>query len=287
MICLKIRDCLYLFIFFEILFLSNVYLQCGAGTYNPEIRSRTLHWLSQRGASAELSSDIISIFLSDFFPWENTRWGFNSKSMGVSTSSFSSPFQHPANGIIFSASQCPRIGSDFLKFFFKELCHLWILRALWRRISTAGLWRSIFELDTCRREGEWVGLGEGGWAMMPKAWADAWGALESRWPHPVDSSWGKGAQPLCPCRAFMDVAISWWRYSLERRNPFQPVDSQWHPRGWHTGGLGPAALPAAREVSLRSWRGICAELHRVHHVTYLFFPYPPNREFHFLWARDY
>ena len=36
--------------FKKILFLSNLYTQCGAQTHNPKIKSRMLHWLSQPGA---------------------------------------------------------------------------------------------------------------------------------------------------------------------------------------------------------------------------------------------
>lgn len=45
---------LTLFFFFEILFLSNVYIQHRARTHNTEIKSRTVHRLSQPGAPAEL-----------------------------------------------------------------------------------------------------------------------------------------------------------------------------------------------------------------------------------------
>jgi len=36
-----------LFYFFKILFLSNLYTQCGAWTHNPESKNRMLYWLSQ------------------------------------------------------------------------------------------------------------------------------------------------------------------------------------------------------------------------------------------------
>ena len=39
-----------IFIFFKILSLSNLYTQCGAGIYNPQIKSSVLHQLSQPGA---------------------------------------------------------------------------------------------------------------------------------------------------------------------------------------------------------------------------------------------
>ena len=38
-----------LLLFFKILFLSNLYTQHGAQTYNPEIKSRMLDQLSQSG----------------------------------------------------------------------------------------------------------------------------------------------------------------------------------------------------------------------------------------------
>ena len=40
-----------------ILFLTGVYTQCGAPTYNPEIKRHTFHWLSQPGAPGQLIFD--------------------------------------------------------------------------------------------------------------------------------------------------------------------------------------------------------------------------------------
>ena len=39
--------------FLKILFLSNLYPQCGARTHNPEIKSHELHLLSQSGTSSQ------------------------------------------------------------------------------------------------------------------------------------------------------------------------------------------------------------------------------------------
>ena len=39
-----------LFVFFKILFLSNLYTQCGAWTHNSETKSHMFYQLSQRGA---------------------------------------------------------------------------------------------------------------------------------------------------------------------------------------------------------------------------------------------
>ena len=46
----------FFFHFLKILFLSNLYNQHGAWTYNPEVKSHMLYWLSQPGAPYQIIS---------------------------------------------------------------------------------------------------------------------------------------------------------------------------------------------------------------------------------------
>ena len=54
-------------IFFNILILSNLYIQCGAWTHKPEIKGRVSRWLNQPGALGTLQLQMVAMKKAKFF----------------------------------------------------------------------------------------------------------------------------------------------------------------------------------------------------------------------------
>lgn len=200
-----------------------------------------------------------------YFPWENTRWGFSPPPTGVSTSSLPSPFQYPANGVIFSASQCQGITSVFWKFY---SCRNYV-RTLWWRLNTGCLLRSVFEMDTCRREGEGGKIKWGRLSCDDKDLGWPLRSSETKMALPSGFVWRQRARPLHSWDLSLDVDISRWRGNLEWRNSFWLRQS---PQRTTHGRFGACSTDRSWGSKLSFWKGgICAGPQRAHHMTHPIF----------------
>lgn len=176
-----------------------------------------------------------------FFPWENQRWGFNSKFIWVCTSS--PPLQYLANGIIFSINQCCSIRSDFLKFSsFRShvICGSWnsVMESKWRTSVRECFWGWLLQQ---REEGSRIKWGKLSCdAVLTKAPANPTRSSETKMALQSWPIWGL----YISYKSVTRCGIPGRGCDLEWRNSFSYRD----PHGrQYTEGFGPATLLAAGE----------------------------------------